>query len=92
MELIVLDFLVGQNLFQKLREDALTTFKEQLIVRRCGDHDDVTALLRLNPEIPGDNVVHYVHGLRSAAKREDAGIGFASIVVLWKHDLVLGAG
>src|SRR3984893_2602036 len=88
MELIVPDFVSSQNLFQELRKDALSAFKEQLIIRRCGDHYDVAALLRLIPEIPCDDVIDHVHGLRSATKPEDSGIGFAGIVVLWEHDLV----
>src|ERR1700739_4899605 len=63
MELIVLDFVVSQNLFQKLGEDTLPAFEEQLVVRRCWDHDNVAALLRLIAKIPGNYVVHYVHGL-----------------------------
>src|ERR1700680_5173325 len=89
MELAVPNFVISQNPFQELREDALPAFKEQLIVRRRGDHDNVAALLRLIPEIPCDNVVDYVHGLGSAAKAEDSGIGFARVVVLWEHDLVV---
>src|SRR5712692_945698 len=92
MELILLDFVVGQNLFQKLGEDTLPALEEQLVVRRCGDHDDVAALLRLIAEIPSDDIIHYVHGLRSAAKPEDSGIGFAGIVVLWEHDPVMNGG
>src|SRR5713226_396172 len=34
MELIILDFVVGQKLFQKLGEDTLPAFEEQLVVRR----------------------------------------------------------
>src|SRR5882672_11124876 len=89
MEFIVLDFVVCQNLFQKFGEDTLPAFEEQLVVRCCRDHDDVATLLRLIAKIPGDDVIHYVHGLRSAAKRKDAGVGFAGIKVLWEHDLVM---
>src|SRR5260370_28993290 len=92
MELIVPDFVISQNLFQELGEDALPAFEEQIIVRRRGDHDDVAALLRLVPEIPCDDVIDYVNGLRSAAEAEDARIGFARIVVLWQHDLVMNRG
>src|ERR1700680_3143880 len=84
MEFIVLDFVVRQNLFQKFGEDTLPAFEEQLVVRRCGDHDDVATLPRLITKIPGDDVIHYVHGLRPAAKRKDPGVGFAGIIVLWE--------
>src|SRR4029077_4812959 len=89
MEFIVPDFVISQNLFQELREDALPAFKEQLIVWRCRDHDDIAALLRLIPEIPCDHVIDYVHGLGAAAKSEDSGIGFTRVVVLWEHNLVV---
>src|SRR6202521_2815923 len=92
MKLIVLDFIVGQNPFQKLWEDALPALEEQLVVRRRRDHDDVTTLFRLIAEIPGDDAFHYVHGLRTATKAEDTGIRLADIVVLWKHDLVMNGG
>src|SRR5260370_32986178 len=92
MELIVPDFVISQNLFQELGEDALPAFEEQIIVRRRGDHDDVSALLRLVPEIPCDDVIDYVHGLRSAAEAEDARIGFARIVVVWQHALEINRG
>src|ERR1700676_3096162 len=92
MELIIPDFVVSQNLLQKLGEDTLPAFEEQLVVRGRGDHDDVAALLRLITEIPSDDAVHYVHGLRPAPKREDAGIRFAGVVVLWEHNLVMNGG
>src|ERR1700680_5124023 len=89
MELAVPNFVISQNPFQELREDALPAFKEQLIVRRRGDHDDVAALLRLITEIPCDDIIDYVHGLRSAAKADYSWIGFARVVVLWEHNLVV---
>src|ERR1700730_15637574 len=92
MELIILDFVVSQNLFQKLGKDTLPAFEEQLVVGGRGEYDDVAALLRLITKIPGDDAVHYVHGLRSAPKREDAGIRFTSIVVFGEHNLVVNGG
>src|SRR5690242_9857140 len=92
MELIVPDFVIGQNLFQKLGEDALAALKEQLTVRRRGHHDNVAAFLSLIAEIPGDDVIDDVHGLRPSAKSEDRRISFARIVVLWEHDLVMNRG
>src|SRR5207249_9745311 len=88
VELAILDFVIRENGFQKLRKDARTVFEKQLVIRRGWSNHDVTALLGLRTEVAIENAIHGVHCLRATAKSTDAGIRLQRIVHIRKHDLI----
>src|SRR5438552_11028640 len=57
VKLVVLDFVVSQNHFQKFREDARAVLEEQLIVGSGGSDYDIATLLRFRAEIATQDAV-----------------------------------
>jgi hypothetical protein len=92
MKFAVLNFILGQNVFQKIREDASPFFEEQLIIRRRRSNDYVAALLGLRPEIATQHGVHRIHCLRTAAKSQDCRIRLRCIISRRKNHLVMDSG
>src|SRR5262249_20276827 len=51
VELVVLDFVVREDLLQKLRENAVSAFKEEIPVWSGRSDHEITALFRLGPQV-----------------------------------------
>src|SRR3954463_1077928 len=89
MKLAAFNFVILQKLVDKLRENAITSFKEELPIRRCRHNDDIAAAFRFR--LPGsvDFVLHHVDSLAAAHESKHAGICAGSIVLRRKNYAVL---
>jgi hypothetical protein len=67
----------------------VSILEEQIAVRRRRRDNDIAALFRFGSEIAAENVVHRVHRLRPAAKRQNGWIYLGRVVVVGKNDFVM---
>src|SRR6266849_5809129 len=89
VKLVVLNFVVRQNHLQKFREDAGALVKEQLTLRRRWGDNYIAALFSLGTEVAIKDVVHGVHGLRSATQSQNGRVRPGRIIGAWKDDLIM---
>src|SRR5690348_12792387 len=89
MKFVFLNLVIGEQLDDKSRKNAIALFEEEVAIGRCRNDHDIAEIFGLLAPIAHHRAHHHLHGLRSARKSQNRGIGLGRFVAGRKYHFVL---